>query len=88
METPQGEIPDVGHTGRKIPMDCADGSRSTPGSQPDTIPEPPQVPDSGRQPLAKEGEPSVPLTSVTPEASDSLLEALPALPWMKSTVLL
>ena len=34
------------------------------------------VPDSGKRPLAKEGQPSVPMTSVTPEASDSLLEAL------------
>ena len=34
------------------------------------------VPDAGRRPLAREGEPSVPMTSVTPEASDSLLEAL------------
>ena len=40
------------------------------------MPEPPKVPDSGRQPLAGEGEPSVPTTSVAPEASDSLLEAL------------
>ena len=32
--------------------------------------------DSGRRPLAREGEPSVPMTSVTPEASDNLLEAL------------
>ena len=76
LETPQGEIPDTGHTGYKIPADGAGESRSKPGSQPDTIPEPPRVPDSGRQPLAKEGEPSVPITSVMPEASDSLLEAL------------
>ena len=34
------------------------------------------VPDSGRWPLAREGEPSVPMTSITPEASDSLVEAL------------
>ena len=40
------------------------------------MPEPPKVSDSGRQPLAKEGEPTVPITSVMPEASDSLLEAL------------
>ena len=76
LETPQGEIPDVGHIGRKIPADCADESRSKSGSQPDTVPEPPKVPDSGTQPLAKEGEPSVPMTSVMLEASDSLLEAL------------
>ena len=34
------------------------------------------VPDSGRQPLAKKGEPPVMMTSVQPEASDNLLEAL------------
>ena len=34
------------------------------------------VPDSGRQPLSKGGEPPVPMTSVHPEASDNLLEAL------------
>ena len=76
LETPQGEIPDVGHTGRKIPADCADGSRSKSGSQSDAVPEPPKAPDSGRQPLAKAGGPSVPMTSVTLEALDSLLEAL------------
>ena len=43
---------------------------------PDTISEPPKAPDSGRQPLAKEGEPSVPMTSATLEASNSLLEVL------------
>ena len=76
LEMLQGEAPDAGLTGRKIPADCADGSRSKSGSQPDTVPEPPKAPDLGRQPLAKEGEPSVPRTSVTPEASDYLLEAL------------
>ena len=34
------------------------------------------APDAGRRPLAREGEPSVPTTSVMPEVSDSLLEAL------------
>ena len=34
------------------------------------------VPDSGRQPPAKGGEPPVPMTSVHPEASDNLVEAL------------
>ena len=76
LETPQGEIPDAGHTGRKIPANYADESRSKLGSQPDTVPEPPKVPDSGRQPLAKEGEPTVPMTSVAPEVPDSLLEVL------------
>ena len=76
LETPQGEIPDAGHTGRKIPADCADEIRNKPGSQPDTRPETSMVPDSGRRPLAREGEPSMPMTSVMPETSDSLLEAL------------
>ena len=34
------------------------------------------VPHSSRQPLAKEGEPSVLMTSVQPEAPDTLLEAM------------
>ena len=34
------------------------------------------VPDSVRQPLAKGGKASVPMTSIHPEASDNLLEAL------------
>ena len=54
LETPQRKIPDAGHMGGKIPIDYADESRSKSGSQPDTVPEPPKVPDSGRQPLSKE----------------------------------
>ena len=76
LEMPQGKIRDVGHMGPKIPADYADESWSKLGPQPDTVPEPPKVPDSGRQPLAKEGEPSMPMTFGTPEAPDSLLEAL------------
>ena len=76
LETPQGKIPDTGHMGGKIPIDYADKSRRKLGSQPDTASEPPKVPDLGRQPLAREGEPTVPMTSVTPEASDGLLEVL------------
>ena len=34
------------------------------------------VPNLGRQPLAKEGEPPVMMTSVQPEALDNLLQAL------------
>ena len=52
----------------------AGGSKSS--LQPNTAPEPPVVPDSVRQPLAKGGKPSVPMASVHPEASDNLLEAL------------
>ena len=76
LETPQGGIPDVGHKGYKIPADRADESRSKPGSQSDTVSEPSMVPDAGRRPLAREGEPSVPRTSTTPKAPDCLLEGL------------
>lgn len=57
-------------------MDYADRSHNKSGSQPVTEPEPPRVPDSGRQPLAKEGEPAMPMISAQPEVSDSLLEVL------------
>ena len=62
--------------GRKIPADYANKSLNKLGSQPDTVLEPPKVPYSGRQPLAKEGEPTVPMTSVAPEVPDSQLEVL------------
>ena len=76
LEAPQGETPDAGHMGRKTPMDFDDGGRIKFGPQPDTAPEPPTVPDSGRQPLVNEGGPPVPMTSVHPEASVNLVEAL------------
>ena len=76
LEAPQDGIPDIGHAGFKIPADYVDESRSKPGSQPNTVPEPPVVLDSGGQPLVREGEPYVPRTSATPEVSDCLLEAL------------
>ena len=57
-------------------MDSDEGGRNKLGPQMDTAREPPVVPDSGRQPLAKEGEPPVPMTFVHPEASDNLVEAL------------
>ena len=76
LETPQGGIPDVGHAGFKIPADRVNESHSRPGSQPNTVPKPSMVPDSGRQPLVREGEPSASRTSIAPEAPDRLLEAL------------
>ena len=57
-------------------MDSDNGGRSQTGPQLDTAPGPPVVSDSGRQPPAKGGEPSVPMTAVHPEASDNLVEAL------------
>ena len=74
-EAPQGDIPDAGRVGSKIPMGSNDGGSKF-GPQPNTASEPPVVPDSVRRPLAKGGEPSVPMAFVHPEASDNLLEAL------------
>ena len=70
LEAPQGDLPDSRRKGSKTPK----GSKF--GPQPNTAPEPPVVPDSVRQTLAKGGKPSVPMASVHPEASDNLLEVL------------
>ena len=46
------------------------------GPQSDTAPEPSMVLDSGRRSPVKGGQPPVPMSSVHPEAPDTLLEAL------------
>ena len=47
LETPRGGVPDIRHAGFKIPADRVDESHGQPSSQPNTIPEPSMVPDSG-----------------------------------------
>ena len=69
-EAPQGDLPDSRSKGSNAPG----GSKF--GPQPNTALEPPVVPDSGRRPPSKRGKPSVPVTSVHPEAPDELLGAL------------
>ena len=69
-EAPQGDLPDSGSRGNKAP----EGSEF--GPQPNTMPEPPVVPDSGRRPPSKRGKTPVPVTSVHPEALVNLLGAL------------
>ena len=69
-EAPQGDLPDSRSKGSKAPR----GSKF--GPQPNTAPEPPVVPDSGRRPPSKRGKTPVPVTSVHPEAPDNLLGAL------------
>ena len=76
LGAPQGGVPNVVLAWFKVPADRVDESHSKPGSQPNTVPEPSVVPDSGGQPLVREGGPSVSRTSVVPEAPDCLLEAL------------
>ena len=68
-EAPQGDLPDSRSKGSKAPR----GSKF--GPQPDTAPEPPVVPNSGRRPSSKRGKLLVPVTSVHPEAPDNLLGA-------------
>ena len=68
-EAPQGDLPDSGSRGNKAP----EGSEF--GPQPNTAPETPVVPDSGRRPPSKRGKTPVPVTSVHPEAPDNLLGA-------------
>ena len=69
-EAPQGDLTDSGSRGSKAP----EGSEFSP--QPNTTPEPPVVPDSGRRPPSKRGKTPVLVTSVHPEAPDDLLGAL------------
>ena len=69
-EAPQGDLPDSGSKGNTAP----EGSKC--GPQPNTVPEPPVVPDSSRQPPSKRGKTPMPVTSVHPEAPDNLLEVL------------
>ena len=70
LEAPQGNLPDSGHKGDQTPK----GSKSGPG--PDTVPEPSLVLESDRRPPSKKGKPTMPVTSVQPEAPDNLLEVL------------
>ena len=70
LGAPRGDLPDPGRKGSKTPT----GSKF--GPQPNTAPEPSVVSDSGRQPPIKGGQPSVPVSSVHPEAPNNLLEAL------------
>ena len=69
-EAPQGDLPDSRTRGDMAP----EGSEF--GPQPNTAPEPPVVPDSGRRPPSKRGKTPVPVTSVHPKAPDILLGAL------------
>ena len=70
LGAPRGDFPDPGYQGSEVPT----GSEF--GPQPDTAPEPLMVLDSGRRSPVKGGQPSVLVSSVQPEASDNLLEAL------------
>ena len=70
LEAPQGDLPGCRRKGDETP----EGSKS--GHGPDTAPEPSVVPDSGRRPPRKKGKPTMPVSSVQPEAPDNLLEVL------------
>ena len=58
-------------------METGDGGHIQFGPQPNTVPQTYMAPESGEQPPSKEGGvPIPPVTSVQPEAPDTLLEAL------------
>ena len=57
---PRGDFPDPGYQGSEVPT----GSEF--GPQPDNVPEPLMVSNSGRQSPIKGGQPSVPVSSVQP----------------------
>ena len=70
LGAPHGDLPDPGYQGSEAPTGFEFGP------QPDTAPKPLMVPDSGRRSPVKGGQSSVLVSSVQPEASDNLLEAL------------
>ena len=70
LGAPCGDFPDPGYQGGEAPT----GSEFGPHSN--TVLEPSMVPDSSRRSPVKEGQPSVSVSSVHPEAPDNLLEAL------------
>ena len=69
-EVPQGDLLDSRRKGGKTPK-C---SKSGPG--PDVAPEPSVVPESGRRPPHKKGEPTTLAASVQQKAPENLLEVL------------
>ena len=74
---PEGDTSAAGHMGERILLEIGDGGHIQFGPQPNTIPEAHTAPESGKQPPSKEGGvPIPPVTSVHPEAPDTLLEAL------------
>ena len=69
-EAPQADLSDSGSRGDGAP------ESSEFGPQPNTTPEPPVVPDSGRRSPYKRGKTPMSVTSVHPEAPGNLLGAL------------
>ena len=73
---PEGDASAAGHMGEQIPMETGDGGHIQFGPQPNTVPETYTAPEPGQQTPSKGGgAPSPPVTSVQPEAPDTLMEA-------------
>ena len=70
LEAPRDDLPDSGSRGDGVP------ESSEFGPQPNTAPDPPTVPSSGGRSPSNGGETPVLVTSVHPEAPDTMLEAL------------
>ena len=72
---PQDDSRAAEHMGEKAPTETDDAGRALLDPQPDSMPETYTAPESGERPFPKGGGVQ-PVTSVQPEASDHLLEAL------------
>ena len=74
---PECETSTAGHMGEQIPMETGDGGHIQFGPQPNTVPQTYAAPEPGKQPPSKGGgAPIPPVTSVQPEAPDTLMEVL------------
>ena len=74
---PEGNTSATENMGEPTPMETGDGGHAQFGPQPNIISETYTAPESGGQPPSKEGGASTPpVTSVNPEAPDTLVEAL------------
>ena len=70
---PEGEISAARHMGEQIPMETGDGGHIQFGPQANTAPETYTASESGKKPPSKEGGmPIPPVSSVQPEAPDTL----------------
>ena len=77
QEAPGGEASVAGHQGYPIPPETSDQGHIQFGPQPSTVPETYAAPEPRKQPSSKGGgAPIPPVTSVQPEAPDTLMEAL------------
>ena len=70
---PEDNTSAAGHMGEQIPMETGDGGHVQFGPQSNTVPETYAAPEPGKQPPSKGGgAPIPPVTSIQPEAPDTV----------------